>query len=153
MDFIFFKLFSTAWKIWNVSEILLIYGLEIWKWMIHFCSRIWMGWSIVSFMHQSNKLLSENVRFSDIVACTFNNQVYKNLLILSGVQFQTEYFLRVNLIILMTDGIFCCYSCSVQVEITIIVKPQVLWWTGVNLVSFLVNNLDGLWIYTPYGSM
>lgn len=38
---------------------------------------------LVSLMYQSNKILSENVRFPNIEACTFNNQVYKNLLILS----------------------------------------------------------------------
>ena len=53
--------------------------------MIWSCSRIQIGWSTVSFIQQSNKLLQENVRFANIITCTLNNKVYKGLLILSGM--------------------------------------------------------------------
>ena len=84
------------------TECLFVYVLEILSsriWfrnierMIWSCSRIQIGLSIVSFMQQSNKLLHENVRFANIITCTLNNQVYKGLLILSGMLFQTKYFL------------------------------------------------------------
>lgn len=60
--------------------------------------------------------------------------------------------MRVDLIILVADGIWSCYSCSIEVYITVCEVTGLLETKG-NLVSFLINNLDVLWIFASYVTM
>lgn len=60
--------------------------------------------------------------------------------------------MRADLIILVADGIWSCYSCSIEVYITVCEVTGLLETKG-NLVSFLINNLDVLWIFASYVTM